>query len=170
MSKEVFIAPATSWYTCHTQKKNTGRCIFPGGCNCNLYSSKFPIFQQVTVHSYFPILMRFSLKPAIKKLKSWECAIALATSKDTCQHTEKKPQVTANFWGDAIVIFFTSKSPIFTSTKTLCGALYSKARQTKDWSPRGMPLHQQHPGTLAETQKKPQVATTFWGDAIVIFT
>ncbi len=65
----------------------------------------------------------------------------------------KKPQVTANFWGDAIVIFFTSKCPIFTSTKTLCGALYSKARQTKDWSPRGMPLHQQHPGTLADTEK-----------------
>ena len=33
-----------------------------------------------------------------------------------------------------------------------------------------MPLHQQHLGTFANTLIKPQVITTFWGDAIVFFT
>ncbi len=58
----------------------------------------------------------------------------------------KKTTGHCKFLGWCNCNFFTSKCPIFTSTKTLCGALYSKARQTKDWSPRGMPLHQQHPG------------------------
>jgi hypothetical protein len=33
-----------------------------------------------------------------------------------------------------------------------------------------MPFYQQHPETFTNTQKKPQAATNFWGDAIVIFT
>ncbi len=104
-SKEGVIAPARSWATFQHTEKKTGRCDFLGGCNCNLYFSKILIFHQVTVHSYFPTLVRFSLKPAKQKVEVLGMCHCTSNIHRHLPTHRKNLQVAATVWGDAIVIF-----------------------------------------------------------------
>ena len=150
-SKEGVIAPATSWDTCqHTEKKQVA-ATFWGDATVIVPPVNFR-FSKSKSHTVAP----FTFKVAKQKVEVREGRHCISHILGQFP-THKKTAGRCDFLGWCNCNFFTSKFPIFTiftSRKTHCGALYSKARQTNRCSPRRMPLHQPHTGTFANTQKK----------------